>query len=111
MAACGSSNFQVGTDRLHVSWLHVSSVELLAEDGIAHMVGGTTSQQLGHVHQVPQFSTCSRVESSIQTRDLLVHFFTLTSRLNSAITCTRCATCGSSATVPLMDCTIPRAST
>lgn len=61
MAACGSSNFQVGADRLHVSWLHVSSVELLAEDGIAHMVGGTTSQQLGHVHQVPQFSTCSRI--------------------------------------------------
>lgn len=61
MAACGSSNFQAGADRLHVSWLHVSSVELLAEDGIAHMVGGTTSQQLGHVHQVPQFSTCSRI--------------------------------------------------
>lgn len=60
MAACGSSNFQVGTDRLHVSWLHVSSVELLAEDGIAHMVGGTTSQQLGHVHQVPQLYSNTR---------------------------------------------------
>lgn len=63
---------------------------------------------------IKYLSSPPAVESSIRTRDLLVHFFTLTSRLNSAITCICCATCGSSATVPLityieavplMDCT------